>query len=107
MSEDNKPINQDTPSVDSVTPEVIDACMSVVDEYCKVNNFDASAMIFISVQVAANLMARGLFLADGPDAREQMRTNMLNNVSEVLDSARQHIDQSERELNQSGIIRPN
>lgn len=107
MSEDTKPFAADASSVDAVTPMVVDTCMSVIDEYCKEHNFDATAMIFMSVNVAAHLMARGMFFADGPNAREQLRTKMLDNVSEILDSARQHIDQSERELNQNGIIRPN
>ena len=106
MSEDTESLSEAS-RVDTVTLEVVDTCMNVVDEYCKSNNFDATAMIFMSVNVAAHLMARGLFLADGPDARDRLRNKMMDNVAEILDSARQHIDQSERELNQSKIIRPN
>ena len=106
MSEDTESLSEAS-RVDTVTLEVVDTCMNVVDEYCKANNFDATAMIFMSVNVAAHLMARGLFLADGPDARDRLRNKMMDNVAEILDSARQHIDQSERELNQSKIIRPN
>jgi len=107
MSEDNQSVLEDAARVESVTLESVDKCMAIVDTVCRENNFDASAMIFMSVNIAAHLMARGLFFADGPDARERLRTNMLNNVSEIIDSARQHIDQSERELKQSRIVRPN
>lgn len=106
MSEDNESLSEAS-RVDAVTLEVVDTCMNVVDEHCKANNFDATAMIFMSVNVAAHLMARGLFFADGPEARERLRNKMIDQVLEILDSARQHIDQSERELNQSKIIRPN
>lgn len=107
MSEDTKSISTDPAAVEQSTLETVDKCMSIVDNVCRENNFDASAMIFMSINVAAHLMARGMFFADGPNAREQLRTRMLDEVSEILDSARQHIDQSERELNQNGIIRPN
>lgn len=80
--------------------------MEAVDDECRESNFDASAMIYMSVHVAAHLMARGLFFAAGPEARASLKAKMLDNVSEILDSAAQHIDKSERELN-SGIIRPN
>ncbi len=106
MSEDTESFAEAS-RVDAVTLEVVDTCMSVVDEYCKANNFDATAMIFMSVHVAAHLMARGLFFADGPEGRDRLRNKMMDNAAEILDSARQHIDQSERELNQSKIIRPN
>lgn len=107
MSEDNKPLNQNAPNIDAVTLETVDKCLDTVDSVCRENNFDVPVMISMSVHVAAHLIARNLLLADGPNAREQLRTNMLNNVSEILDLARQHIDQSERELKQNGIVRPN
>ena len=78
----------------------------LVDDMCRDNNLDATAMIYMSVHIASHLMARGLFFAAGPEARQNLRNKMMDNVAEILDSARQHIDQSERELN-SGIIRPN
>ena len=106
MSADNESLSEAS-RVDAVTLETVDKCMKLVDAVCLENRFDASAMIFASVNVAAHLMARGLFFADGPEARERLRNKMIDQVSEILDSARQHIDQSERELNQSQIIRPN
>lgn len=86
--------------------EVIDRCMAIIDEICRDKNFDSSAMIFMSVNIASYLMARGLFCANGPHARADLKVKMLDNVAEILESAAQHIDQSERELN-SKIIRPN
>jgi len=80
--------------------------MGIVDEVCRDKNFDASSMIFMSVNIAAHLMARGLFCANGPEARANLKVKMVDNVAEILESAAQHIDQSERELN-SKIIRPN
>lgn len=80
--------------------------MGIVDEVCADNKFDASAMIYMSVNISAHLMARGLFCAAGAEARANLKVKMVDNVSEILESAAQHIDQSERELN-SGIIRPN
>lgn len=93
-------------AVEGVTVEVIDRCMGIVDEVCRDKNFDASAMIFMSVNIAAHLMARGLFCANGPEARANLKVKMVDNVAEILESAAQHIDQSERELS-SKIIRPN
>jgi len=107
MSADNEPVLEDASRVDAVTLETVDKCMGIVDEVCRENGFDASAMIFMSVHVAAHLMARGLFFADGAEGRDRLRNKMMDNVAEILDSARQHIDQSERELNQIQIIRPN
>lgn len=102
----NQSFTTDPSIVDAKTLETVDKCMSAIDDSCRDNNFDASAMVYMSVHSAAHLMARGLFLADGPQARAMLKDKMLDNVSEILDSALQHIDQSERELN-SKIIRPN
>ena len=108
MSEEaSESVAQDPNLVDAKTMEVIDLCMMAIDESCRNNSLDASAMIYMSVHLASHLMARGLFFAAGPEARVTLKNKMLDNVSEILDSARQHIDQSERELSQSQIIRPN
>lgn len=86
--------------------ELVDSCMRLIDQVCLENKFDASAMVYMSVNISAHLMARNLFMGDGPQGRNNLKVKMLDNVSEILDSAAQHIDQSERELN-NGIIRPN
>lgn len=93
-------------SVDLAMLSTIDRCINAVDETCLVNKFDTSAMIYISVNIAAHLLARGLFCANGPEGRANLKVKMIDNVAEILESAAQHIDQSERELN-SKIIRPN
>lgn len=107
MSEARKSFIEDPAVVEVITLEAVDRCMNVVDEACRESKFDASAMIYMSVHVASHLVARALFFGDGPVGREMLRNKMLDNVSEILDSARQHIDQSERELNEGQIIRPN
>lgn len=95
--------NVDTNAVSTVTMETVDKVMSSIDDACRANNFDASAMIYMSVQVAAHLIARGLFFANGPEARGTLKQQMVDNVTEIVDSAVEHIDRSERELHESGI----
>lgn len=107
MSEDSKSVPSEQSIIEQTVLATVDSCMSAIDGICKDYKLDASAMIMMSVHVAAHLMARGLFLANGPDAREQLRTRMVDQASEILDAARQHIDQSERELDSMRIIRPN
>ena len=107
MSEETREsLTTDPAAVDAKIAEVVDKCMEAVDNVCNANSFDASAMIFLSTHASAHLMARGLFFATGPEARMALKNKLMENVGEILESAAQHIDKSERELN-SGIIRPN
>lgn len=84
--------------------------MRVIDSIGTIHKLDASSLIFVSAQVAAQLLARNLFMADGKVSRDHMRAQLMDLVGEVMDSASMHIDQSEIALEKqikSQIIMPN
>lgn len=90
--------------------EAIDTVMKAIDTVGSEHQLDASSLVFVSAQVAAQLLARNLFLADGKSSREHMKSQLMDMVGEVMDSAAMHIDQSERDLQsqiRSQIIMPN
>ena len=97
-----EPEERDT-AVGTITLEIVDKVMTSIDDTCRTHNLDASAMIYMSVHIASHLIARGLFFANGPEARQTLKAQMLDNVNEIVDSAIKHIDSSELELQQSGI----
>lgn len=83
--------------------------MSVIDRLGLEYKLDGSKMVYLSLMVAAQLMARNLFLAAGPQGRDMLKRQMEDTVSEILDSAAQHMDRTEREMagmTQGGIITP-
>ena len=86
-----------------ITLETVDKVMNTVDDVCRENNLDASAMIYMSVQVAAHLLSRGLIFANGPHNRMAMRNKLLEGVTDMVDEALEHIDQSESELEATGV----
>jgi len=84
--------------------------MIMIDDVAQEHNLDAASMVFVSSQVAAQLLARNLFLADGKPSRDNMKAQLMNMVSEVMDSAVMHLDASEKDIERqirSQIILPN
>jgi hypothetical protein len=82
----------------------------MIDDVAQEHNLDAASMVFVSSQVAAQLLARNLFLADGKPSRDNMKAQLMNMVSEVMDSAVMHLDASEKDIERqirSQIILPN
>lgn len=83
--------------------------MEVIDKLGLEYNLDGAKMVYLSVMVASQLLARNLFLAAGPQARDNLKRQMEDNVSEILDSAAQHMNRTEREMmgmTDGGIIMP-
>lgn len=94
---------------DAVIPQAVESCMSVIDKLGLEHNLDGAKMVYLSLMVASQLIARNLFLASGPQARDAMKRQMEDTVSEILESAAQHMDRSEREMAamvDKGIILP-
>lgn len=105
MSNSNDVNISEQKAFDAALFQVVDNTFRIVDEAASQNNLDATNTIFLSTQVASQLFARNLFLADGADNRVAMRNRFIEILSETLDSACEHMDRSEREM-ASQIILP-
>lgn len=83
--------------------------MDLIDKLGLKYNLDGAKMVYLSLMVASQLMARNLFLVAGPEARQAMKTQMEDTVSEILESAAKNMDRTEREMSsmsEGGIILP-
>lgn len=95
---ESKPAGEAPEASDAVIPQAVEACMSVIDNLGLEHKLDGAKMVYLSLMVASQLIARNLFLASGPQARDAMKRQMEDTVSEILESAAQHMDRSEREM---------
>jgi len=86
--------------------KTVEGCTSFLDGVVQENKMDAAQMIMVSVNVAAHLMARNILFANGPKGRDDLCKHMLSDAAEIINDARNHVDISERELNNT-LIRPN
>ena len=83
--------------------------MEVIDKLGLEHNLDGAKMVYLSLMVAGQLLSRNLFLVAGPEARATLKSQMEDTISEIMESAIENMNRTEREMmgmSQGGVILP-
>lgn len=79
--------------------------MNLLDEVCKDADLKTDGMLYVSSNVANQILARLLFFAANPEARNRLKNTLESQVSDTLENASRYLGQMYNEAN--GPLKPN
>lgn len=98
MSDENNVHSVEAEKIDAACGKAADASLKIIDEICEGESFDGAGLVAVSATVASHILARCLFLVVNDEGRRMLISDLEKQISETLESARAHLEQSEAEL---------